>query len=324
MENALTAPETLLDAVRYFADPDVCLSFMVAIRWPDGVVTCPQCGRDEPSFLASRRVWQCKSVHDHRQFSIKTGTIFEDSPLGLEQWLPAVWMITNDKNGISSYEVARVLGITQKSAWFMMHRVRLALQRGSLDKFSGDVEVDETFIGGHARFMPKGKRAEKIKGTGPMGKAAVMGLLERHGPDKKSRVRLKVVGSRRKPVLQAEVRAHVERGSSLYTDALASYEGLSGEYVHGVIDHAEAYVDGKIHTNGLENFWSLLKRAIKGTYVSVEPFHLFRYLDEQAFRFNQRGGNGASRFVELLRAIVGRRLTYKGLIGDTGLATTPA
>jgi transposase-like protein len=318
--DTLNAPTTLLEATRYFSDADVCLSFMVALRWPGGNVTCPMCGSSNVHFISTRRLWRCnEGDHDRRQFSIKVGTILEDSPLGLDKWLPAIWMITNDKNGVSSYEIARALGITQKSAWFMMHRVRAAMQRGSLDKFSGDVEVDETFIGGRARFMHKGKRAEKIKGTGPMGKAAVMGLLERHGPDKKSRVRLKVVGATRKRILQAEVRAHVERGTNLYTDALKSYDGLSDEYTHGVIDHAEKYVDGKIHTNGLENFWSLLKRAIRGTYVSVEPFHLFRYLDEEAFRFNERGDNDGGRFLKVLRTIVGRRVTYRELIGESPL-----
>ncbi len=198
------------------------------------------------------------------------------------------------------------------------------MQRGGFETNStGHVEADETFIGGRARFMHRNKRDAKIKGTGPMGKAAIMGLLERHGPDKRSRVRLMVVGRTRKHILQAGVRAHVERGANLYTDALKSYEGLSHEYAHQVIDHAESYVRGNVHTNGLENFWSLLKRAIKGTYVSVEPFHLFRYLDEQAFRFNERAGKDADRFLNVLRTIVGRRLTYRELIGDN-LATTPA
>jgi transposase-like protein len=317
MDNTLTAPETLVEAVRYFADPDVCLSFLAELRWPDGNVTCPTCGSQHVTFLRNQRRWKCYEQHPRPQFSIKVGTIFEDSPLGLEKWLPAVWMIVNDKNGISSYEIARALGITQKSAWFMMHRIRVAMQRGGFDKFSGDVEVDETFIGGKSRFMHKGRRDAKIKGTGPMGKAAVMGLLERHGPDRKSRVRTLVVGTTRKHVLQAGVREHVERGANLYTDALKSYEGLEHEYTHHVIDHAESYAKGHVHTNGLENFWSLLKRAIKGTYVSVEPFHLFRYLDEQAFRFNERGDDDGGRFLKVLRTIVGRRLTYKELIGQS-------
>ena len=209
MDKIPTPPETLLDAVRYFADPDVCLSFMVAVRWPDGTVTCPLCGSRKVTFLSNQRRWKCQTNHPRRQFSVKVGTIFEDSPLGLEKWLPAVWMITNDKNGISSYEVARALGITQKSAWFMMHRVRIAMQSGSFMKLSSHVEADETFIGGKARFMHRDKRAAKIKGTGGMGKTAVMGLLERHGPDATSRVKVAVVPTTRKKARQVEVRQHV-------------------------------------------------------------------------------------------------------------------
>jgi transposase-like protein len=329
MDKTPNAPETLVEAVRYFTDPDVCLNFLAELRWPDGV-TCPTCGGREVAFLANQRRWKCREDHERRQFSVKVGTIFEDSPIGLEKWLPAMWMIVNDKNGISSYEIGRALGITQKSAWFMMHRIRLAMQRGSVGKFKGHVEVDETFIGGKARFMHKHRRDAKIKGTGPMGKSAVMGLLERHGPDKTSRVKVSVVRSTRRHLLQPEVREYVERGAAVYTDALKSYEGLAPDFDHQVIDHqvidhAKAYVRGNVHTNGLENFWSLLKRAIKGTYISVEPFHLFRYLDEEAFRFNTRKATDANRFLDVLRTIVGRRLTYKGLIGQGGdLATTPA
>lgn len=316
MDKTPNAPETLVEAVRYFTDPDVCLNFLADLRWPDGV-TCPTCGGSEVTFLANQHRWKCREDHERRQFSVKVGTIFEDSPLGLEKWLPAVWMIVNDKNGISSYEVGRALGITQKSAWFMMHRIRLAMQRGSIGKFKGHVEVNETFIGGKARFMHKHRRDAKIKGTGPMGKSAVMGLLERHGPDKTSRVKVSVVRSTRRHLLQPEVREYVERGASVYTDALKSYEGLAPDFDHQVIDHAKAYVRGNVHTNGLENFWSLLKRAIKGTYVNVEPFHLFRYLDEEAFRFNTRETTDAKRFLDVLRTVVGRRLTYKGLIGQS-------
>ncbi len=316
------APKTLLDAVRYFADPDACLHHMVEARWPDGV-TCPTCGSRDVSFISTRRIWKCKEPHDHRQFSAKVGTIFEDSPLGLDKWLPAVWLITNCKNGISSYEVGRALGITQKSAWFMMHRVRTALQTGSFNKMAGEVEADETFIGGKARFMHKAKRAAKIRGTGGMDKSAVMGLLERHGPDGHSRVKVKHVPNVRRKTLAPEVRAHVEPGASVYTDALKSYEGLTDAYTHAVIDHAETYVKGRVHTNGMENFWSLLKRMIKGTYVSVEPFHLFRYLDEEAFRFNTRKQTDGTRFASVLPSVVGKRLTYDHLIGKkAGLATT--
>ena len=261
-------PETLTEAIRFFADADVCLAFVAKLRWPNGVA-CPRCGAGETSFLSTRKLWKCKGCK--KQFSVKVGTIFEDSPIGLDKWLPALWMVVNCKNGISSYEMARALGVTQKTAWFMNHRIRLAVQEGTFEPMSGEVEVDETFIGGRARFMHESKRAEKITGTGGMGKTAVMGLLERHGTDGHSKVRAKVVPNTRRKTLSPEVRKNVTEGSEIFTDALKSYNDLSDAYTHEVIDHAECYAKGKVHTNGLENFWSLLKRSIKGTYVCVEP-----------------------------------------------------
>lgn len=323
MDKLMAAPETLQEAILYFADPDACLSYVVGLRWPDGVI-CPTCWSREVTFLSTRRLWKCRTEHPRQQFSFKVGTVFEDSPIPLEKWLPAMWLLVNSKNGISSYEVARALGVTQRTAWFMLHRLRLVVQTGTFLKMSGEVEADETFIGGAARFMHKSKKSERLRGKrgGTVGKIAVMGLLERHGPDKaSSRVKLAVVPNVRRRQLQSEVRQHVAPGADLYTDALQSYAGLAGEYTHKVIDHAESYVKGKVHTNGMENFWSLLKRAIKGTYISVEPFHLFRYLDEQAYRFNHRKGTDRERFVAALRSILGKRLTYKGLTG-TALATT--
>jgi transposase-like protein len=304
-------PKTLQEAVIYFADADNCLNYLVARRWPSGVA-CPVCDRKDPVFLRNQRKWQCKSVHHHRQFSIKTGSIFEDSPLALDKWLTTVWMITNDKNGISSYEVARALGVTQKTAWFMLHRIRKAMQTGSfLKKFSGQVEVDETFIGGKARNMHLARREAKITGTGGKDKVAVLGFLRRGGG-----VRAEVVPNRKKKTLQAMVNDQVTPGSALYTDALASYEGLENYFDHQVVDHAIEYVKGRVHTNGLEDSWSLLKRGIKGTYVSVEPFHLFRYLDEQSFRYNNRKDmDDADRFRTVTSQIAGKRLTYKELTG---------
>jgi transposase-like protein len=271
------------------------------------------------TFMASRRVWQCKGCR--KQFSAKVGTIFEDSALPLSKWMPAIWMIANCKNGISSYELARDLGITQKSAWHMLHRIRLAMQTESFGKFGGSVEADETFVGGAARFMSKSKRERVITGGGSVGKIAVMGLLERHGDsalNAHSRVRAQVVGNTKGRLLKGIIRENVEAGSTVHTDALASYHGLglSGEYVHNVINHAEEYVRGTVHTNGIENFWSLLKRSIKGTYVSVEPFHLFRYLDEQAFRFNNRTVKDGRRFEAVAKNAMGKRVTYKALIGS--------
>lgn len=248
---------------------------------------------------------------------MKTGTIFEDSPLGLDKWLMVMWQVVNCKNGVSSYEIHRAIGVTQKTAWFMDHRIRFALGMTEPDKFSGTVEADETYIGGLARNMHKDKRERVIKGTGGSGKTAVMGLLERHGEGTKaSRVRTKVIPNTTRETVQGEVKQHVEAGSEVFTDALASYKGLDPEYVHQVIDHAETYVRGNVHTNGIENFWSLLKRGIKGTYVSVEPFHLFRYLDEQAFRFNHRKDmDDGDRFDVAVRQIVGKRLTWDRLTG---------
>ena len=304
-------PKTLQEAIVYFSNPDNCLNYLVVRRWPKGIVDCPRCGSTEVYFLPSRRLWECKIKHPQRQFSIKVGTIFEDSPLGLDKWLMATWMIANCKNGISSYEIHRAIKITQKSAWFMMHRIRKAMQTGTFIKFVGEVEVDETFIGGKARNMHIAQRKRRITGTGTKDKVAVMGILQRGGE-----VRTVVVDDRRKKTLQAEVKEHVEAGAALYSDELKSYDGLEGEYAHKVINHAVAYVDGKIHTNTLENFWSLLKRGLHGTYVSVEPFHLFRYLDEQAFRYNNRKPlDDAGRFSLVVSQIVGKRLTYADLTG---------
>jgi transposase-like protein len=302
-------PTTLQEAVLYFADPANCREYLVARRWPDGV-TCPRCGSKKVLFQAKYNRWQCGSKHDLRQFTAKTGTIFEESPLGLDKWLMAMWMVVNCKNGVSSYEIAKAVGVTQKSAWFMDHRIREALGIASNNKLSGEVEADETFIGGKARNMHIAKRQRRITGTGGKDKTAVMGILERGG-----HIRTIVVPNRKRAALQTEVRKHVEAGSALYTDALPSYSGLAQEYAHAVVDHAVAYVDGRVHTNGLENFWSLLKRSINGTYVSLEPFHLFRYLDEQTFRYNHRKLNDGERFSLAVSGICGKRLTYGQLTG---------
>ena len=303
-------PKTLQQAIIYFADPDNCISYLVARRWKDGVV-CPTCGSKEVSFVASRRLWQCKTRHPKAQFSIKVGTIFEDSPITLDKWLLAMWMLANCKNGVSSYEISRATGITQKSCWFMLQRLRLALQGEHAGKLSGEVEIDETFIGGKARNMHKDKKARVITGTGGKDKTVVMGIMERGG-----NVRPFVVDSRRKAELQRQVREHVEAGSAIFTDELKSYDGLESDYQHAVINHAVEYVDGNVHTNSMENFWSLLKRGLHGTYISVEPFHLFRYIDEQAFRFNNRNEmTDSDRFDLAVRQIVGKRLTWAEVTG---------
>ena len=307
----MKSPKSLQDAILYFSDFEHCRQFLTELRWPDGTVTCPTCESDRVMWLAKQRRWKCYGRHVKPQFSLKTGTIFEDSPLGIDKWLVALWLLVNCKNGISSMEIARHLDITQKSAWFMAHRLRFALHHGSFDKLSGEVEVDETFIGGKARNMHVAQRRRRITGTGGKDKTAVMGIMERGG-----KVRTTVVENRRKNTLQAEVHKHVEAGSALYTDALLSYDGLENRYAHQVIDHAVKYVDGEVHTNSMENFWCLLKRGLSGTYVSVEPFHLFRYLDEQAYRFNNRNDiNDFDRFKTAAAQIVGKRLTWKQVVG---------
>ena len=319
----METPKTLQQAIIHFSNPVNCNAFMIAARFPDGVVRCPQCDSDKVTYLAKQNRYKCYSKHPRPQFSLKVGTIMEDSPLGLDKWLSAIWLIANAKNGISSYEIHRALGITQKSAWFMLHRIRLAMQNGSLNKLSGSIEIDETYVGGKARNMHRSvlaKRVEMFKtpvtgATGRnqnIGKVAVIGLLERKGE-----VRTMVVEGTKRSHLHGEVVKHVETGSTVYTDALRSYNQLDQTYIHKVINHAEKYVDGIITTNGIENFWSLLKRTLRGTYVSVEPFHLFRYLDEQSFRFNNRKEpmDDSARFYSVLSQVAGRRLTYAELTG---------
>lgn len=309
-------PKTLLEAVKFFDDYENCHRYMIAARWPDGVVHCPICGSAHVTYMANTRRWKCYGKHPRPQFTLKVGTIFEDSPIPLSKWLPTVWLLTCCKNGISSYEVARALGVTQKTAWFMLHRVRKALQSGTFVKLGGEVEVDETFIGGKARNMHIAQRRRRITGTGGKDKAMVVGFVERGG-----KIQTTVIENRKKRILQDEVKNRVEAGSALYTDELRSYDGLEGEYAHKVINHAVAYVDGRVHTNTLENFWSLLKRGIHGTYVSVEPFHLHRYLDEQTFRYNNRSSElgDSGRFLLALSQVVGKRLTYDELTGKAAM-----
>jgi len=311
MENA--APRTLMEAVRYFADADRTLATMVELRWPEGV-HCPTCGRTDVRFIATRRIWECKERHSRKQFSAKVGTIFEDSPLPLDKWFVAIWSIANCKNGISSYELGRAIGITQKSAWHMLHRIRLAMETESFEKFDHITEVDETYVGGLSRNMHVSKRAAKVTGTGGVDKAAVVGLLQRGDADNASQVRANMIIDASKKTLNAVVRQHVATGSMVMTDCWSGYRGVDADFVHQTVDHAAEFVRGIVHTNGIENFWSLLKRSIKGTYVSVEPFHLEAYVQEQVFRFNQRKDNDGGRFRKATRGIVGKRLQYKDLI----------
>jgi transposase-like protein len=302
-------PKTLQEAIKYFLDDLVCIDFVASMRWENGIAICPNCENTNTTFLSTRKIWKCRNCK--KQFSVKVGTIFEGSNVGLDKWICAVWLIVNAKNGVSSCEIHRAIGVTQKTAWFMLHRIRYALQNGTFEKLSGEVEVDETFVGGKAKNMHKWKREQKIQGRGSVGKTAVMGLLERKG-----NVRAKVIAKVDRETLHIEVKDNVETDSNLFTDEWRSYRGLDEQYVHQVINHSIEYVRGNVHTNGIENFWSLLKRSIKGTYVSVEPVHLSKYVDEQVFRFNERKDNDKGRFIKAISGISGKRLKYNELIGN--------
>jgi transposase-like protein len=321
----MKSPKTLQEAIQFFSDYDNCRQFMIAVRWSDGKVRCPACNSEKVTYLEKARLYRCYGDHPKQKFSLKIGTVFEDSPIPLEKWLPATWLLVNCRNGISSYEIHRALGVTQKSAWFMLHRIRLAVQSGSFKKFGGgensEVEVDETFIGGRLKNMhaSKRKRISQTLGTtaGIGSKTIVMGFLDRE----QRKVRTTIVPNTSRLALQTELLKHVADDSNVYTDDAGAYSKLPATYVHEMVSHAQQYVRGRVHTNGLENFWSLLKRGLNGTYVAVEPFHLHRYLDEQTFRYNHRKDeNGrtltdAERFTLALSQIAGKRLTFAEVTG---------
>jgi transposase-like protein len=311
MIDADEIPKTLMQAVRYFADPNICEKYMWSIKWPDGNITCPACGSDRIGEVKTRRMKRCKDCR--KQVSPKVGTIFEDSPLGLDKWFVAIWAIANCKNGISSHELARALGIRQPSAWFMLHRIRAAMEIGGFDKFAGPAEADTTYVGGEARNMHASRREKKIKGRGAVGKAIVHGVLQRTTETQCSQVRVDVLGGDDAQRLVPAIRRHVRVGADVYTDAARGYLDIALTHWHKVIDHSIAYAVGIVHTNGMENFWSLFKRTIKGTYIGVAPFHLTRYAAEQAFRFNERMQDDAGRFLAVLKNVVGKRLTYRVL-----------
>lgn len=320
-------PRSLLEANRYFADADVCVEFVASMRWPAGVA-CPHCEGKKVSFLKSRRIWKCMAKECHKQFSVKTGTVLEDSPIPLDKWLTAIWLVVNCKNGISSYEIARDLPVTQKSAWFMLHRIRLALKNGSWEKLGGDsgpVEVDETFVGPDPRKMHRTRRERSIELNGCHGKAIVMGMLDRDLRE----VRTKIIPNVTRETLLNEILNGIEGKSTIYTDGATGYDCLAKQdFVHEAVNHVDEYVRGQVHTQGIENFWSLFKRGLKGTYVAVEPFHLDRYADEQAFRYNNRATkdnpvDDGDRFMLAVSQIAGKRLTYAELTGKVPETSEP-
>jgi transposase-like protein len=321
----MEAPETLQKAIALFSDPQKAFETAVEFRWPGGNVTCPRCGKTKHSFIKSRRLWFCYVCK--KQFTVKVGTVMEDSPISLDKWMCAIWMLANCKNGISSYELAKNIGVRQNTGWFMLQRIRLAMKNNSILRMGqsgGPVEADEAFIGGKPKNMHARKRS-KIRSQ-HIPKPAVFGMLDRET----RKVRAKVFSDVKRDTLMREILDQVTPGSRIYTDAYKAYETLpQHEYIHEAVNHLDEYVRGEVHTNGLENFWSLLKRSLGGTYVSVEPFHLERYVDEQAFRYNNRATKDnkltdADRFALVMSQVAGKRLTYAELTGkDCDAVSSP-
>ncbi len=333
----MKTPKTLRDAIKFFDDAENCRQFMVAIRWEDGVVRCPYCNSDAVIYLENAKLYYCRAKHPKQKFSLKVGTIFEDSPISLEKWLPAYWLLANCKNGISSYELARAIGVTQKSAWFMLHRIRFSMGEEPSDKFGGPVEVDEAYVGGQPKNRHLGKRdpghgkkylldeCGERAGLNPdyvphvcgraTKKTAVFGMLDREA----RKVRAHVIPEVKREVLMEAILGNVEKGSTIYSDGLADYRPLRNmEFVHDTVNHVTEYVRGQVHTQGIENFWSLLKRTLRGTYVAVEPFHLDRYVGEQVFRYNNRKNkDDYDRFMLAVSQGNGKRLTLAELTGKT-------
>jgi transposase-like protein len=325
---AMETPHNLQDTIIFFSNYENCRKFMASVRWPDGKVRCPKCDSEKVTYLEKARLYRCYGDHPKQKFSLKVGTVFEDSPIPLEKWLPAVWLLATCKNGISSYELHRALGVTQKSAWFMLHRIRLAMSDegfGKTTKLGGpesEVEVDETFVGGRKQNMHKDRKLRYEQKGGAQGKAIVQGFLDRD----LRKVRAKIVPNVKRETLQAEVMNEIKFGSKVYTDDAVAYNELRSRFVHEVVNKTESYVRGRVHVNGMENFWSLLKRSLNGTYVAVEPFHLSRYVDEQVFRFNNRATKDnpltdADRFHLALSQIAGKRLTFAEVTGKVGETT---
>ena len=313
-------PKTLTEAIRYYSDAQTCIDAVAALRWPDGKPVCPKCnaveGERKHYWLDAQKRWKCYSCR--KQFSVKVGSVFEDSPLSLDVWLIALWMLCNCKNGVSSYEIGRATGISQKSSWFVLQRLRLVLKTEPVDQMGrgikNAVEVDETYIGGKPRNMHRSRRLALGQHDH---KSIVMGMVTRDTRE----VRAKVIPNVKRETLQGEILKNVGFGTHVYTDQHVGYEGMDkSRFVHATVNHMNEYVNGKVSTQAVENFWSCLKRTLSGTYIAVEPFHLDRYVDEQVWRFNNRRNmNDGDRFQKALSQIGGKRLTWAELTGKEAL-----
>jgi transposase-like protein len=302
-------PQTLLAALRHFT-PEVADAFVASIKWPNGPA-CPTCGSANIGKIASRQRFQCREKGCRKQFSLITGTIFEASHLRLDQWVVAVWMIVNCRNGVSSCEIARTIGCKQQSAWHLLHRVRELMLPGDEAPFTGSCESDETFVGGLFKFMSQHRRERAMANGRPNGKSVVHAIKERES----GRVRAEVIPAARWEFVMDAVLEKVEPGSKLYTDSARIYGWAKDVYKHTAVNHAERYVseDGETHTNGCENFFNCLRRGLKGTYIATHHEHLPAYVNEQVYRFNVRHQSEWERFDGVMRRIVGKRLTYADL-----------
>jgi transposase-like protein len=304
----LKTPKSLLEAIRYYSSEVICVEFLSSLFWGDGEKCCIKCGSTAIYGMRTRPAFKCRDCK--AQFSLKSGTVMHNSPLPITKWIPAVWMVVNCKNGVSSYEVARALLITQKSAWHVCHRIREAIAKDAGIKLSGSVEIDESYFGG----IEKNRHAKAKRDlAGGNGKTIVFGAVERGG-----RVQARVIEDTHARTLQNQVLATVKIGSTVYSDSEASYSALGIVYDHSSVNHKIGqYAKGKVHSNTIENYWSLVKRALKGTYIHVEPYHLDRYLDEQGFRYDNRKDNDSGRFIKATSLLFGKRLTYAELTGGS-------
>jgi len=314
MRKLTKEPQTLMEAIQYYTNELRCVEFLSQLKWKatGGERCCPRCGSTNITCMRTRPTFLCKERGCKKQFSIKVGTVMECSKLPITKWVPAIWLIVNNKNGISSYELHRGIGVTQQTAWFMLHRIRESISNGSLSKMSGTVEVDETGVGGLAKNMHKSRKEKFMVNKSVRGnQTSVIGILERNGE-----VRAKVVRDRAKATLVREIVKNVDPDAILYTDSASYYKKLNELFGnHKMVDHeAKEYVRDNIWTNGIENFWTLLKRTVKGTYIQISPYHLNSYVTEQAFRYNTRKETDAERFERAVGHIFGKRLTYKQLI----------
>ncbi|HZL27134.1 MAG TPA: IS1595 family transposase [Acidobacteriaceae bacterium] len=307
----MTHPKTLTEAIRYYSDELTCIKAVAELRWENGIPVCPKCqtaeGDRKHYWLANVKRWKCYSCR--KQFSVKVGSIFEDSALSLDKWLCALWMLTNCKNGVSSYEVSRATGMGQKAAWFVLQRLRHTMNDTFTGMLDGTVQIDECYIGGKPINMHE-KRRQQIGQHDH--KTAVMGMIETGT----RQARAHVIPNAKRETLQKAILERVGFGSTLHTDSAAGYDRMDMRYIHEQVNHANEYVRGNVSTQAVENFWSCLKRTLNGTYIAVEAFHMNKYLAEQCFRFNNRiGMNDGDRFVKALSQVGGKRLTWKELTG---------